>query len=481
MKEGIKAVVEVLRSNLPDYEKMDEYNARNHLITRILDVLGWDKYNPDEFYLEYPVDTAAVDYCLRDVTKKSEKEKNRVFVEAKRIKQKFSFADQEQILGYAFKKGVELTVLTTGAEWWFYLSFEKGDWKERRFCTTNLLTDDLDDIASNLIEFLSKEKVLSGQAVRNAKEFHSNEQRKREVMDTLPKAWEALISGADDNYDFLIEMLTDITEGICGHRPSEDVVRDYLVSVASGEGWIEEPPKEPVTSSWKKPVSFGFKGVFSNTATWNDVILGLYEAIAKEQVNNFDKILTLRAKNVDRAYFTTDPDESVFRQPIQIPGTEIFAEGGFSPYLKQRVIGQVLDLFNYSPNDFSVELKEMGGGEKRQRPDKVYNAIPHWLDLKTIIEKGLLQPPLEIENTYDGIRLVGKVNADGTIAYDGKTYTSLSIAGRAAKTKVRGTLLDGSPQHGPNGWRFWKYKDSNGDLKEMYNFRKIYLYRYPVS
>lgn len=481
MKAKLQAVVDKVRSNLPNYEKLDEYGIRNHLVTRILEVLGWDRYDPDEFYLEYPVDAMAVDYCLRDVTRKKEKDKNRVFVEAKRIKEKFSSSDQEQILGYAFKKGVELTVLTTGVEWWFYLSFEKGDWKERKFCTVNLITEDPDDIAANFIEFLSKENVLSGEAVKNAKEYHSNKQREREVMDTLPKAWGALISGTDDNYDFLVEMLVEITEGMCEHRPSEDVVRDFLVSVASGEEWIEEPPKEPVVSTWKKPVSFTFKGVANKTKTWNEVIQGLYRVIAEEQGGNFKKILTLRAQNADRAYFTTDPDDGTFRKPAPIPNTDVYAEGGFSPYLKQRVIDKVLDLFGYSPDDFSVELKEMGGGVQEPKEKKVVHAIPHWLDLKKIIEKGIIQAPLEIENTYDGVRTIAAVNSDGTITFDDKTYTSLSIAGRDVKTKLRGTLPDGSPQHGPNGWRFWKYKDSDGELKEMDSLRKLYLEKYPTK
>ena len=75
-----------------------------------------------------------------------------------------------QLLGYAFYEEVVLCVLTNGREWWLYLPREMGEPEARRFAQLNLETDALDVLAEQMLLFLSKENLESGQAERAGRE-----------------------------------------------------------------------------------------------------------------------------------------------------------------------------------------------------------------------------------------------------------------------------------------------------------------------
>ena len=67
-----------------------------------------------------------VDYALRL------NNSSKVFVEAKKGGEDLE-KHEEQVLGYSFREGVELAILTNGGTWLFYLPTEKGNWSARRF------------------------------------------------------------------------------------------------------------------------------------------------------------------------------------------------------------------------------------------------------------------------------------------------------------------------------------------------------------
>jgi Restriction Enzyme Adenine Methylase Associated len=58
----------------------------------------------------------------------------------------------------------------------------------------------------------------------------------------------------------------------------------------------------------------------------------------------------------------------------------------------------------------------------------------------------------DIHAEYKGKEFSARVNADGTITYDGGTYTSPSSAGKAAIKKS------------VDGWTFWKFKKDGTDV-----------------
>lgn len=66
-----------------------------------------------------------------------------------------------------------------------------------------------------------------------------------------------------------------------------------------------------------------------------------------------------------------------------------------------------------------------------------------------------------IRRVYKGKTYKAIIRKNGSIYFQGKVYSSPSLAGRAVlKTRT------------PNGWHFWKYKDSKGNWVTLNNLRK---------
>ena len=91
--------------------------------------------------------------------------------------------------------------------------------------------------------------------------------------------------------------------------------------------------------------------------------------------------------------------------------------------------------------------------------------------LLNLIEAGLLHPPVPLERAYKGKNLTARINTDGTVTCQGKSYTSLSIAGGMARATVVGMRDNGGPPS-TNGWTFWKMRNAKGELVEVDSARQ---------
>ena len=165
-------------------------------------MLGWDTFNRKEVVLEYGLDTTKVDIALFC------SDRCHVLIEAKKAGEDLD-RHQEQLLNYAFKKGVELAVLTNGLSWWFYLPTKNVDWRSRKFYAIDLLRQDMNDIASRFSELLEKKEICSGSALRHAEQIFESSRRKLQTDAYLPKAWEKLVQ---DPAHLLVELISETTE-----------------------------------------------------------------------------------------------------------------------------------------------------------------------------------------------------------------------------------------------------------------------------
>ena len=112
----LKDTIERIR-NQP--EPPNEESAKAQLILPILQGLGWRSDDPSRVFFEYTAGGGRVDIALRDEGRCV------AFIEAKAPGKKLG-DHVPQMLSYAFHEGVDICVLTTGLEWWFYLPREKG-------------------------------------------------------------------------------------------------------------------------------------------------------------------------------------------------------------------------------------------------------------------------------------------------------------------------------------------------------------------
>src|SRR5258708_766582 len=190
MHERIVQAIEEIKANRSLFA-LDEASIKLSVVQRLLSILGWNLFDPDEVIPEYSIESKRVDYSLRI------NGRNKAFVEVKRPSEDLE-VHQEQLLAYAFKEGVKLAVLTNGPTWWFYLPLAEGSWEQRRFYAADFREQESTSIAERLEQILSKSSVNSGTAATHAEDLYKGRQKEGILQDALPKAWQKLITDPDD-------------------------------------------------------------------------------------------------------------------------------------------------------------------------------------------------------------------------------------------------------------------------------------------
>lgn len=351
MEEELLSLVEQLKSDRR-LASFDEAATKQIVLLRILSLLGWDIYNIDEVMPEYSVGSQRVDYALRHSNA------NKVFIEVKRVGEDLE-RHQEQLLNYSFKEGVSLAILTNGMSWRFYLPLHEGSWEQRKFYTVEIYDQKSEDIVSRFLDYLAKENIYSGKCIQNAEAVYKSRQREYLVRDTLPKAWDKLISEPDD---LLIELIADATEKLCGYKPDNSVVEHFISSnIAGGQVSTEvRIAKEPIRKTTitklgsyigKSVTAFIFKNTRYEVRYWIEILSQICKLTYNLHRSSFESVLQLRGSK--RPYFTRNPNE--LRVPQQIEDSDIFMETNLSSVQIVRISVNVILLFGYSEKDLIIE------------------------------------------------------------------------------------------------------------------------------
>lgn len=95
----------------------------------------------------------------------------------------------------------------------------------------------------------------------------------------------------------------------------------------------------------------------------------------------------------------------------------------------------------------------------------------------SLIAGGIIKPPLEIQRNYMGHDFAATIKEDGAVIFNGKTYSSPSLAAGMAKAVVKGPRPGSKKGYYPsNGWVFWRYRDSEtGRLELLDRLRERYI------
>ena len=360
MNEKLLMLIKELQSSRK-LETYGEEATKQAVVLPILSALGWNPFNPEEVYPEYSVKGRRVDYALRH------KGNNKVFIEVKKVNEDLE-KHQEQLLDYSFREGVKLAILTNGISWWFYLPLREGSWEQRKFYTIEIYEQDTESIVENFEKFLSKDNVISGRAIEYAESVYKSKQKERLIADTLPKAWEKIITEPDEQ---LVELLADTTEKLCGYRPDSEAVERFLQNelkiISSRE---THTPNIRILSSQKKQdyqklykptgyvgksiTAFALDGVRYPVKSWKDMLIKVCNLMHLKYPNDFDKVLTLVGRK--RPYFSKNPNE--LRSPERIDDTQIYAETNLSANAIVGITKKVLALFGYSDNALKIETRK---------------------------------------------------------------------------------------------------------------------------
>ena len=370
MKKEIDNFIKDLKSN-KKLDTFDEASTKQAVVLRLLSFLDWDIFNVDEVSPDYAVNSFRASYSLRI------NNSNKVFIEVKRINEKLD-NHQKSLLGFASREGVNISILTNGIIWWFYLTAATGSSQEKWFYSIDLLKQKPDDFVPQLIDLLSKNKVARGQALKTAKALNQNKKQKM-ATDIIPEAWNKIIS--QPNMIF-VELLRETTEKICGYKIEAKIIERFLeknldkwliskrpsasaspppkiIEVASIEDkpkarFSVVPPKKPVKKAAsyidKEIKSYAFNGKTSPVRTWEDMLTGLCEYFALTHSKDFEKVLWISGE--DNTYFSRYSDQ--LRIPEKIKGTNIYVETKLGPEEIVKTSRSLIAEFGYHASDLII-------------------------------------------------------------------------------------------------------------------------------
>lgn len=352
-----------------------EQATRQAAIDPILRDLGWDTSNLEEVDSEYDIRSEGkADYSLRH------RGDDLVLIEAKKAGESLD-AHQDQLLRYAYGVRINLAVLTNGLNWWLYLPRANADWEQRRFLSVAFGKNEPDSAhaAADLWRFLSREKVVSGEALKEAEAEFNKLERKRRLTGALPTAWNQLLTEPDE---LLVEILQAKTADIVGSQPDEvdkEAVSDFLLGRLRQEPATPPPPanqqprrrrnrraetaprsREAAVAApdvraperptgvlppdadftGRRPAAFWLDGARHEAANWRAVLSGVCELLVAEAgLRRFAEAVTPLGGR-KRPYFNRDRD--VLRMAVPIAGGDFFIEGNFSANDQVRHAASVL-------------------------------------------------------------------------------------------------------------------------------------------
>ncbi|PTQ77737.1 uncharacterized protein DUF4357 [Nitrosomonas oligotropha] len=189
MKEILSDVIKRLRNG----EYKNEEHVRLSLVCRILEYLGWDIWNPREVFSEFAAipqeDASRVDIAL---FMPPQLLRPAVFIEVKAVgKLAATIQSAElQLRNYNRNNQADISILTDGQIWHFYLSSASGEFSDKCFEKLDLCASDisLDDLELGFDTFLSKEAIQSGKAVEEARIYLKRTDAERIMYEMLPIA-----------------------------------------------------------------------------------------------------------------------------------------------------------------------------------------------------------------------------------------------------------------------------------------------------
>ena len=228
----LKEHIDGIRKRLEQNIFKSETAVRQGIVDPLLRSLGWPTDDTLVVFPEYSVGSGHVDYALCHPASTP-----RVFIEAKQVGN--IKGAEEQLFGYDSRIRVPIAVLTDGREWQFFHPTGEGTWAERKVCEFDLITGDSEENAKWLNRYLNYESIRTGEAVETIKKDYEKIVQQRQVATRLPEAWNKLVEEADE---FLVHAVAEKTESLCGYRPTDEQVLDFLKSLKQ-EQEIEPLPK----------------------------------------------------------------------------------------------------------------------------------------------------------------------------------------------------------------------------------------------
>jgi len=367
MKKQIISFIKDLKSNkkLP---ALDEASIKQAVVLKLLSLLEWDIFNVDEVYPDFSTDAGQVAYALRI------SDTGRLFLDVRRDGGHLDDI-HKQLVAFASREAVELAVHTDGIRWWFFLPAAKGTLRQKQCHSLDMSECRPETAASDLIAFMSRDKVASGEYLESAKTAYQHQVRKM-AADVLPDAWNKIVTGPNK---ILMEILSDATEKICGYKAEPGMIERFIR--ANLDRWVlahegrtlptprekpAEPNEQPLPAlpeksaviNTKKPEffagksinSFTFQGSTVPVKSWEEMLTTVCNLFAGTHPQEFEKVLWLYDDH--NPCFSRYSDQ--LRIPEKIKKTNIYVETKLAPEEIVKTVGDLLTEFGYGHEELVI-------------------------------------------------------------------------------------------------------------------------------
>ncbi|MFZ6745451.1 hypothetical protein ACO0LC_19675 [Undibacterium sp. JH2W] len=365
----IEQQIEAIRVGIRAGRFSNEASVSQGIVLRLLHALGWPSYDTDSVWPEYSLSGRRVDFALCNPPTKPI-----MFIEVKQIGQ--SDGAERQLFEYAFHDGVPMAILTDGREWNFFLPGEQGNYGERRVYKLDIVDRDVKECAERLRRYLLHSAVISGAAIQAARDDYRNVSKDRQMLATLPKAWQQIIADEDE---MLLEIVADRVEILCGFKPGPDMVASFMkesavsiepLSIIQGKKITPQPlqrstsvPKSNLSSaiiypahsqypnaiqhSSKSPqvqTGFSFENQFHPARNAIDNLRQIFDLLIQRDESFAQRFSGLPKHGRSRRYLAIDPNELYPGRPdlIRDCSTKLTSGWWMSTNHSKQTIGQII-------------------------------------------------------------------------------------------------------------------------------------------
>lgn len=352
-----KAVKDIVDNHLDALMARDEEAVRQTIVLRLLSLVDWKIFDSQEVTPEYSVGNKKVDYALQI------NNEVHIFVEVKKLTEPLE-TNQKQLIDYCEENPVHLAVLTNGRHWWLYLPSWKGSWEEKRFCTLDLKDDAPNHVQKRLKDFLLRDRVVDGKAVKFAKTECNKQLNAYTAKKAILEAWNRIVQSPHEG---LVNLITQEATIIINKAPEEELVLEFLdehenaFAVPDDPAAVQPSVDNVVDPNRKKPYSIRFLGSDRSVTSWPSTLFELCLLINERHPEKFEEIiLSLRGR--ERPYFSKRASELRKAKALNVKG--LYMEANLGPTMTHSLCEKILVKFGYNePNSLEIQVSSTQTGE----------------------------------------------------------------------------------------------------------------------
>ncbi len=272
----LKEHIDDIRNNLEQALFTNEASVSQGIVLRLLHVLNWPIFDIQIVAPEYTVGKRRVDFALRPPSLNP-----LVFIEVKQVGN--LEGAEEQLFEYAYREGVPIAILTDGRKWQFFYAIGQGNYTGRQVKELDFIENGSEISATHLNKYLNYELVRTRKSIKSIE----NDYKQKRIEESLPEAWSKLV---ERGTTFGIDALAEAVENLCGYKPSDEQVLDFLKSLKS-ETDTDKGEKPPVDPPNRNPGLFVTMpdGEIINHKVSATTFVEVIEKLGIERVKNLNK------------------------------------------------------------------------------------------------------------------------------------------------------------------------------------------------